>query len=202
MRSLRFGKSAAILVLGIAIGAAGTAAAASATFLLGRANHETSSSSLSNTGSGFALRVIASHNTPLVLSAPVGKPPFIVNSSKEVVGLNASMLGGRTAASFSTSGAKAWAFWNRSSLVASRTFGVLSINHFATGEFCLTLAPGITSTSTVMVTPDFRASVPGGELGAYDAVGVTNCQSANQIAVVTLQASAFSNGIAFEVVVF
>lgn len=202
MKSFRMGKSAVILVAGIAIGASGTAAAASAAFLLGQANHETATSSLSNTGSGVALKVVASHNVPLVLSGPAGKPPLIVNSTKEVAGLNASMLGGRAAAAFSRTGAKAWAYWNRTSLVASRTFGVVSIKRLSTGEFCLTLTQGIPSTSPVMLTPDFRASVSGGELAANDAVGIGSCQNSNEIGVQTLQASSFSNGVAFELVVF
>jgi hypothetical protein len=201
LKVFRVSRTIGVLALGIAIGASGTAAAAGAAFLLGRANAETATSSLTNTGRGVALRVTASHGSPLQLAAPHGQPPFTVNSSREVVGLNAALLGGKSASSFSTTGAKAWAYWNGTALVSSMTFGVASVTKLGTGEYCFDLASGIPGASPVMVTPESQG-IPGGDLQAYDAIELSGCRNTNQIAVLTVKSGSFADGVAFELAVF
>lgn len=72
------------LALALVIGGAGGAAAANgAPFLLGKANRETTTAALSDSG-----------GTPLSLSAPAGKAPLKVNRSKLVKNLNAQYLSG------------------------------------------------------------------------------------------------------------
>lgn len=80
--------AAAIGVGGLAVWGVGTAEAATGGhFLLGKTNHETRMATLSN-----------SKGTPLSLKAKSGSPPLKVNSSKLVPRLNASLLGGVSAA--------------------------------------------------------------------------------------------------------
>ena len=76
------------------VGATGVAGAATGgTFLLGKANTETSEATLSNT-----------KGVPLSLSAPAGKAPLAVNSGTEVNNLNAQYLDGTTAGQLQTTG--------------------------------------------------------------------------------------------------
>jgi hypothetical protein len=78
------------LVIG---GAAGASAATGANFILGRANHETSTASLSDTT-----------GTPLALSAPTRKAPLAVSNKTMVRNLNAQYLGGQTSSELQVSG--------------------------------------------------------------------------------------------------
>jgi hypothetical protein len=82
--------AAVALVIG---GAAGASAATGANFILGRANHETSTASLSDT-----------NGTPLALSAPTRKAPLAVSNKTMVSNLNAQYLGGRTSSELQVSG--------------------------------------------------------------------------------------------------
>jgi hypothetical protein len=81
-------------VLVVVLGGAGLAdAATGGTFVLGRAGHETSTASLSD-----------SRGTALSLSAPKGKAPLRVNRSTEVRNLNAAQVGGLSSGSLKLTG--------------------------------------------------------------------------------------------------
>ena len=82
------------LTLALVIGGAGLAdAATGGSFILGRANSESSTASLSN-----------SKGTPLSLSAPSGKAPLAVNRNVLVKNLNAQYVGGLSATSLQATG--------------------------------------------------------------------------------------------------
>ena len=73
--------------MSLLIGGAGFAdAATGGTFILGKANKETSTASLAD-----------SKGTALALSAPAGRAPLAVNRNVVVKNLNAQYLGGLTA---------------------------------------------------------------------------------------------------------
>jgi len=85
---MRFFNPAQIITLALALvlgGAGGAAAANGAPFILGKANSETSTATLSN-----------SKGTPLSLSAPSGSTPLAVNRSTLVKNLNAQYINGFT----------------------------------------------------------------------------------------------------------
>ena len=96
----------ALVVTGAVAGAAGQA------LILGQANSAgTSSTSLSASTSGSALRVdqngtgtslkaMSEHTAPLTLDGPVNQPPMTINSSAKVTNLNADRLDGRNSTSF------------------------------------------------------------------------------------------------------
>jgi len=94
-RLLRSVSPAAVAVtVSLLIGGAGFAdAATSGTFILGKANTETSTASLSD-----------AKGTPLALSAPAGKAPLAVNRTVMVHNLNAQYLGGLTATGLAATG--------------------------------------------------------------------------------------------------
>jgi hypothetical protein len=73
------------VTLALVLGGATVASAANGgNFLLGRANTETATATLTNT-----------KGTPLTLSAPAGKAPLAVNQQTMVKNLNAQFLGGQ-----------------------------------------------------------------------------------------------------------
>ena len=86
--------AAGALTLAFVIGGAGLAdAATGGTFILGQANKETSTASLTS-----------SHRAPLSLSAPAGTAPLAVNRAVMVKNLNANFIGGRTASQLTVTG--------------------------------------------------------------------------------------------------
>ena len=86
--------AAVAVVVSLLIGGTGFAdAATGGTFILGKANKETSTASLAD-----------SRGTPLALSAPAGKAPLAVNRNVMVKNLNAQYLGGRTATGLAVTG--------------------------------------------------------------------------------------------------
>jgi hypothetical protein len=86
--------AAVAVTLALAVGGAGIAdAATGGTFILGRANNETSTATLANT-----------RGTPLSLSAPAGRPPLAVNRKALVKNLNAQYTGGLGASQLQSTG--------------------------------------------------------------------------------------------------
>ncbi len=86
--------AASALTLALIIGGAGLAdAATGGTFILGKANKETSTASLSS-----------SKRTPLSLAAPPGSAPLAVNRTVMVKNLNADYLGGLSSAQLKATG--------------------------------------------------------------------------------------------------
>jgi hypothetical protein len=199
MRLLRASRRAIPLSIGLLLVGTGVAAAASTAFLVGSTNHEQAGSTLRDTGSGAALRLSSSHNTPLELFGTHGRPPLAVDTSTQVPRLNAGLLDGKPASAFSALGPKAWAFWNTGSLVAPH--GILSMKTLATGEYCFALAAGLAGTSPAVITPEYEFS-SSADLGAWEATGLSGCTARNDFAVVTQQHGAASQNVAFEFVVF
>jgi hypothetical protein len=88
----------AIGVLSLTVASMGIATAANGgSLLLGHANVATKTTTLRD-----------AKGTPLSLVGKKSKPPLTVNSSKQVPHLNASLLGGQTAAGLATSGSSAY----------------------------------------------------------------------------------------------
>ena len=86
--------AAVAVTVSLLIGGAGFAdAATGGTLILGKANNEASTTSLSN-----------SKGTPLALSAPAGKAPLAVNRNVMVKHLNAQYLGGQTVTGLAETG--------------------------------------------------------------------------------------------------
>ena len=84
----------ALSIAALVVSLSGTAyAATGGTFILGRANHETSTATLAD-----------SNGTPLALSAPAHKAPLAVNRNAMVKNLNAQYLGGLTATGLAETG--------------------------------------------------------------------------------------------------
>jgi hypothetical protein len=86
--------SAIVVAVSLLVGGAGFAdAATGGNFILGKANKESATASLSD-----------SKGTPLALSAPAGKAPLAVNRNVMVSNLNAQYVGGLTANGLATGG--------------------------------------------------------------------------------------------------
>jgi len=86
--------SAIVVAVSLLVGGAGFAdAATGGNFILGKANKESATASLSD-----------SKGTPLALSAPAGKAPLTVNRTVMVKNLNAQFVGGLTATGLATGG--------------------------------------------------------------------------------------------------
>jgi hypothetical protein len=93
-----------VVALALVVGGAGFAdAATGGTFILGKANNETSTASLSN-----------SKGTPLKLSAPAGVAPLAVSGTALVPNLNANYLGGLSAADLQPTGGDGFTPYNSS----------------------------------------------------------------------------------------
>jgi hypothetical protein len=83
-----------VVTLALIVGGSGLASAATGgDFILGRANHETTTAALAN-----------SRGTPLSLAAPAGRAPLAVNRTGMVKNLNAQYTGGLTAAQLRATG--------------------------------------------------------------------------------------------------
>ena len=95
LRAMRALSPAALaLTIGVVLGGAGLAdAATGGNLILGKANHETSTASLTN-----------SKGTPLKLSAPGHHAPLSVNQKVMVKNLNAQYVGGISASALQASG--------------------------------------------------------------------------------------------------
>jgi hypothetical protein len=131
LRAVRSLSPVATIVVAVAIlsGGFGIAdAATGGTFILGRANHEISTASLSD-----------SRGTPLSLSAPKGKAPLTVNRSTEVKNLNAQYVGGLSATAIKPSGGDDYdAAGANISLPPLATVEVASTGKLAAGTYYVT----------------------------------------------------------------
>jgi hypothetical protein len=133
VRSLRPGP-AIVLALAVILGGFGVAdAATGGAFLLGRANHESSTASL-----------VTSHGIPLSLSAPKGKAPLAVNRSTEVKHLNAEYVGGLSASVLKPSGGDDYAAPDSAvSLPALAEVGVANTGPLPAGTYYVTATADI-----------------------------------------------------------
>lgn len=95
--------------MAVVIAMSGTAyAATGGSFILGRANHETSTASLAD-----------SKGTPLALSAPAHRAPLAVNRNTMVKNLNAQYLGGLTATGLAETGGEGFTAPNTRAPISS-----------------------------------------------------------------------------------
>jgi hypothetical protein len=105
----------AYLALLVALG--GTAqAVAPLVAQLGKSNVEKSTTTLTNTGSGRALNLVAKSGSPLGLAAPVGTPAFSVSNTTQIPKLNASLLDGLNSSAF------------QAKLSGTCTYGIASVD--------------------------------------------------------------------------
>jgi hypothetical protein len=125
-RTLRSLSPAAVAVtLSLVIGGAGFAdAATGGTFILGKANRETSTASLSD-----------SRGTPLALSAPAGKAPLAVNRSVMVKNLNAQYVGGLTATGLAVTGGEGFTARATDAGISSTATVVASTGKLPAGNY-------------------------------------------------------------------
>jgi hypothetical protein len=115
----------AISLVAVVIAMSGTAyAATGGTFILGRANHETSTAALAD-----------SKGTPLTLSAPAHKAPLAVNRNTMVKNLNARYLGGLTATGLAETGGEGFTPPNTSAPITSTPAVVASTGPLRPGTY-------------------------------------------------------------------
>lgn len=97
------------VILALVVGGAGFAdAATGGNFILGKANSENSTASLSN-----------SRGTPLKLSAPANVAPLAVNGPAMVANLNANYLGGLSASDLQPTGGDGFTLGNNTPISTS-----------------------------------------------------------------------------------
>lgn len=125
----RFARSvspaAVAVTVSLLIGGAGFAdAATGGSFLLGKANTETSTASLAD-----------SKGTPLTLSAPARKAPLAVNRTAMVKNLNAQYVGGRTAAALAATGGEGFTAANTDTPVGFFPSAVVSTGKLPAGTY-------------------------------------------------------------------
>src|SRR5215472_7391049 len=140
-RFLRSVSPAAVTVtVSLLIGGAGFAdAATGGNFILGKANQETSTASLSD-----------AKGTPLALSAPAGKAPLAVNRNVMVHNLNAQYLGGLTAAGLAATGGEGFTAPNTNApisygagpVVVARTGKLPAGTYYVTATAFVEVSPG------------------------------------------------------------
>ena len=139
----------ALSIAALVIAMSGTGyAATGGTFILGRANHETSTATLAD-----------SKGTPLALSAPARKAPLTVNRNVMVKNLNAQYLGGLTATGLAETGGQGFTAPGTSAPITSTPAIVAS-----TGP----LHPG---TYYVAATAELFVVTADGEGGCWIATG-------------------------------
>jgi hypothetical protein len=140
------------LALALVLGAGGGAAATGGNFVVGEANTETATASLSNT-----------KGTPLSLSAPAGAAPLTVNRKALVTNLNAQYLSGFTFDQLAVQGGDGFTRPNTFTPIDGDGVEVASTGHLSPGTYYVTatamldVAPG---DSTVICTI-VRGSAPG-----------------------------------------
>jgi hypothetical protein len=112
-------------LVAVVIAMSGTAyAATGGSFILGRANHETSTASLAD-----------SKGTPLALSAPAHRAPLAVNRNTMVKNLNAQYLGGLTATGLAETGGEGFTAPNTRAPISSTATIVASTGPLHSGTY-------------------------------------------------------------------
>jgi hypothetical protein len=120
--------TAVTVTVSLLIGGAGFAdAATGGNFILGKANQETSTASLSD-----------SRGTPLALSAPRGKAPLAVNRNVMVKNLNAQYLGGLTATGLAVTGGEGFTAPATNTAINSTGAVVASTGKLRAGTYYVT----------------------------------------------------------------
>ena len=134
-RALRsLSPSAVAVTASLLIGGAGFAdAATGGNFILGKANHETSTASLSD-----------SRGTPLALSAPAGKAPLAVNRNVMVKNLNAHYLGGLTATGLAVTGGEGFTRNNTDTGISANQTVVASTGKLPAGTYYVSASATLT----------------------------------------------------------
>jgi hypothetical protein len=116
------------VTLALVVGGAGFAdAATGGTFILGKANSERSTASLSD-----------SKGTPLSLSAPAGVAPLAVSGNAMVANLNANYLGGLSAADLQPTGGDGFTLPGTSTPISTSPTQVASTGVLPSGTYYVT----------------------------------------------------------------
>ena len=128
-RALRSLSPAAVAAAAsLLIGGAGLAdAATGGTFILGKANHETSTASLADT-----------KGTPLALSAPAGKAPLAVNRKAMVKNLNAQYVGGMSATGLAVTGGEGFTTQGTNTGISNTPTAVAGTGKLRAGTYYVT----------------------------------------------------------------
>jgi hypothetical protein len=137
MRSLSPATVIAV-TLALVVGGAGFAdAATGGTFILGKANHETATASLSD-----------SKGTPLSLSAPAGVAPLAVNGNALVANLNANYLGGLSATGIQPTGGDGFTAINNVTSFSNTPTVIATTGALPAGTYYVTATTQLTSSFT------------------------------------------------------
>jgi hypothetical protein len=116
------------LTLGVVLGGAGLAdAATGGNFILGKINHETSEASLNS-----------SKGTPLSLSAPGNHAPLSVNQRVMVKNLNAQFVGGQSASALQSNGGDGFTLPGTDTALTSTFSEVVSTGELQAGTYYVT----------------------------------------------------------------
>ena len=151
------------LALALVLGGAGGAAAANGgSLILGKANTETATATLSNT-----------KGAPLKLTAPAGAAPLQVNRQTMITNLNAELVGGLHAADLETTGSAGGAFPGIGSPINASFEVVASTGRLPAGTYYVVataemeVAPGDLGGFCFIETNDFQGAIrEGGDNGS------------------------------------
>jgi hypothetical protein len=153
--------SAVAVTVSLLIGGAGFAdAATGGTFILGKANKETSTASLADT-----------RGTPLALYGPAGKAPLAVNRKVLVKNLNAQYLGGLTVTGLAVTGGEGYTKFGMPTSIGSTAKVVVSTGRLPAGTYyvsataLIVLATGDTNGSCWIATASDPANMLNAGLG-------------------------------------
>jgi hypothetical protein len=167
--------AAVAVTISLVLGGAGLADAANGgSFLLGRANKETATASLSN-----------SRGTPLKLSAPKGRAPLAVNRSGLVKNLNAQYTGGLTAGQLQAAGGDGFTRQNASIPIDAKGEIVTGTGHLPAGTYYVTATAllNVASGDQAGFCAIVRGSQPGTILAYGGQDGEGYVQAAETVAV-------------------
>jgi hypothetical protein len=161
MRSLSPGTVIAV-TLALVLGGAGFAdAATGGTFILGKANTERSTASLSD-----------SKGTPLSLSAPAGVAPLTVSGNAMVANLNANYLGGLSASDIQPTGGDGFTAINNVTSISDSPTVIAATGALPAGTYYVT-ATTLLTTSWPVNCYIATGSNPGGKLAFTDSANAS-----------------------------
>lgn len=159
------------VTLALLVGGAGFAdAATGGTFILGKANTERSTASLSN-----------SKGTPLSLSAPANVAPLAVNGTTLVPNLNANYLGGQSASDLQPTGGDGFTSVSNVTPIGNSPAVVAATGALPAGTYYVTATALVTSSWPVYCYIA-KGSSPQGQLAFSTGVQQTSFQAAMTVA--------------------
>ena len=171
MRSLSPATVIAVTLV-LVLGGAGFAdAATGGTFILGKANHETTTASLSD-----------SKGTPLSLSAPANTAPLAVSGNAMVANLNANYLGGLSATDVQPTGGDGFTSVNNVTALGSSAVVVASTGTLPAGTYYVTATALVSSSSGEVYCYIAKGSNPSGLLSFSTGPSQPSFQAAATVA--------------------